>query len=148
MNLLPEPPEVETSPVEGAPDASLPGESAKPFCRVSVVPASRSRLARVFGKLRNRSDVAPASPLRESVPAVPPDVRRRVSGAVVIDVRVLVGATGAVQDAELISKGKDQALADLALYASRRSEFTPARAAGQDVPSEVVLRYHFGAENQ
>ena len=147
VRLLPEPPPVSALPA-GALDASLPGDYADPFCRVTVVPSSHWRLARVFGKLIGRSSVAPPSPLRDPAPVVPPDVRQRISGEVDIDVRVLVGATGAVEDAELLSKGKDAALADLALFASRRSEFAPAHTAGQDVPSEVVLRYRFGSEAQ
>lgn len=75
-------------------------------------------------------------------------MRQRISSQVEIDVRVLVGPTGAVEDAELLSKGKDAALADLALFASRRSQFTPPRAVGLDVPAEVVLRYRFGSETQ
>lgn len=147
MRLLPEPPTLDAPPA-AAPDAPLGGEYADPFCRVTVVPASHSRLARVFGKLRGRSGVALPSPLRDPAPAVPPDVRRRISGEVEIDVRVLVGPTGAVRDAELLSKGKDAALADLALFASRRSEFTSPREAGLDVPAELVLRYRFGSRNQ
>jgi hypothetical protein len=147
MSLLPEPPKIDAPPA-AAPDVPLGGEYADPFCRVTVVPASHSRLARVFGKLRGRSGVALPSPVRDPAPAVPLDVRQRISGEVEIDVRVLVGPTGAVRDAELLSKGKDAALADLALFASRRSEFTSPREAGLDVPAELVLRYRFGSRNQ
>jgi outer membrane biosynthesis protein TonB len=152
-SLLPDPPPV-IAPTVAAPPAaaavvaSLPSDDTNPFCRVTVVPVSHSRMARVFGKLVGRPGVSPPSPLRDPAPVVPPDVRQRISGAVEIDVRVVVGATGAVEDAELLSKGKDAALADLALFASRRSQFAPARAAGQDVSSEVVLRYRFGSQTQ
>ena len=143
-HLLPEPPAAGSLPSAGLPLGDSAGDS---FCRVTVVRASHSRFVRAFSKLFKHSVDAPPAPVFDPAPMVPPDVRQRVSSAVDIEVRVLVAADGAVQNAELLSKGKDPALADLALYASRRSEFTPAREGGQDVPGEVVLRYRFGAED-
>ena len=154
LRLLPEPPSADPPPsVSGDLPVSggvpLSGDSAgDPFCRVTVVRASHSRVARAFARLFKHSAEVPPAPLNDPTPLVPPDVRQRISSAVDIDVRVLVAATGEVQDVEVVSKDKDPALADLALYASRRSEFTPARADGQNVPGEVVLRYRFGADDQ
>jgi len=144
QRLLPEPPAAGSLPSAGLPLDDPAGGS---FCHVTVVRASHSRFVRAFAKLFKHSVDAPPAPVFDPAPMVPPDVRQRISSAVDIEVRVLVAADGGVQNAEVLSKGKDPALTDLALYASRRSEFTPAHEGGQDVPGEVVLRYRFGADD-
>ena len=154
LRLLPEPPLADPPPVisgdlraSGGPPLSSDSRSGS-FCRVTVLRNSHSRVVRAFARLFKHSPDAPPAPLWDPTPLVPPDVRQRISSTVNIDVRVLVAATGEVQDAEVVSKGKDPVLSDLALYASRSSEFAPARADGQDVAGEVVLRYRFGADDQ
>ena len=94
---------------------------------------------------KHETFIAPA-PIRQDKPAVPPELRRRITGEVSIDVKVFVDRAGKVEYAELLSNGTgaNRDLASLAVFSSRRWQFSPASRDGAAVPAEVVLRFRFG----
>jgi hypothetical protein len=89
--------------------------------------------------------IAPA-PLHQDKPAVPPELRRRITQEISIAVKVFVDRSGKVEYAELLSNGTgaNRDLASLAVFSSRRWQFSPASRDGAAVPAEVVLRFRFG----
>jgi TonB family protein len=66
-----------------------------------------------------------------------------ISGKVTVKVRLEVDATGAVSDASFDSEGPSHYFSKLAMEASRKWRFEPARVDGNAAPSEWVLRYEF-----
>jgi len=150
--LLPAPPQLPAAPpaeiqalVAAEPVLESPApEISDPFVRVSVE-AQPSRT-----KHNRRSDFIPPQPLRQPSPHVPPALRQLVQQPVPIDVKVYIDRSGQVQYAELLSNGTGpyRDLASLAVFTSRRWQFSPAHQGDQTVPAELVLRYLFGPDAQ
>ena len=137
------------------PPAELkPAAAPAPVTQVSMSyeTSRESRVGRVVGKIpligrihrRHEEDLTPPKPVEIFKPAVPAELGRSFAGEVPIDIKVHVGESGKVEDAELVSDvsgGSAARLADLALHAARRSKFSPARLGDRAVPADVVLHY-------
>jgi TonB family protein len=111
--------------------------------RVDVEPLPPSVLPRLAG---NSPPTVPPKPLRKVIPKVPAAWHNRLADESVVSVRVEVGASGTVQHAELISRQTESTrpFDRLALNASRKWTFAPARYGERRVSSKAVLHYHFG----
>ncbi len=77
------------------------------------------------------------------MPDVPAKASGTIEGKVQVEVRVEVDPEGRVSNADFASRGVSRYFANLALEAARRWRFAPARAGGQAVRSEWVLRFVF-----
>ena len=99
----------------------------------------------LFGGRRKIPDFSPPTVLHGAPPQVPPEVRSRISREVDIDVKLYVNETGQVDYSELSSEHvkSDRDLEALAVFAGRKWEFVPARIAGRNAPSEVILHFRF-----
>jgi hypothetical protein len=86
-----------------------------------------------------------AEPITETQPAVPPDLRARISSDNVIGVRVEINAAGKVVGAKLASeKGAvADSLASLAVGAAWHWRFRPATENGKQVRSEKTIEFLF-----
>jgi hypothetical protein len=131
-----------------------PREAADPFVQVAVAPVAEATRPGLFGKLVGKhpksTGFIPPTLLRKAATNVPAELRTRIKREVPVDVKVYVDRTGKVEYAELLSDGAhvDRDLASLAVFSSRRWQFTPARVGDETVPGEVVLRFRFGAGQQ
>jgi TonB family protein len=118
-----------------------------PKASVTVRPASRSGLLGKIPLLRRlqrrpREDgdgFISARPVRRVEPVVPHGMENDRD----VDVKVRIDEAGEVQDAEVLTKNAEGMLANAAVSAARDWRFEPAQQDGRDVPSEVVLRFHF-----
>lgn len=81
--------------------------------------------------------------LKRVLPEVPQKARDTIRGTIRLSVRVAVDPSGSVIGATLDAPGPSKYFANLALQAAQRWEFVPARADGQNVPSEWILRFEF-----
>ena len=95
--------------------------------------------------------VEPTAPLiaphatRQFAPMVPDNVRRSITGEVVIKVRVSVDASGKVTAAEALSTGNAvaESLAAAAISAVKKWQCEPARRGEEKVAGEVALSFTF-----
>jgi hypothetical protein len=118
---------------------------------VQAEPVMETQGSGLFGRLHlgghreDRPGFVPPQPTHRAALAIPPNLRARAGVEVPIDVRVYVDQTGRVEYAELETEASrtDRDLAALAVFSSRRWQFTPARQGTRNVPGEVVLRYRF-----
>jgi TonB family protein len=124
-------------------DPPAPNSLPMPSVRVDVEPLPPSVLPRLAGK---SPPTVPAKPLRRVIPTVPVAWHNRLADESVVSIRVDVGASGTVQHAELISRQTESTrpFDRLALNASRKWTFAPARYGERRVSSKAILRYHFG----
>ena len=127
-----------------------PPPAADPFVNVTIA-SEAPDLGDFFdapARVRSRAAnfIAP-KPLRQAQAEVPVYLRQRMKHEIPIDVRVYVNAAGRVEFAELTSgaSGLKKDLGAIAVFSSRQWIFAPATSGLQNVPSEVVLRYRFGA---
>jgi len=107
----------------------------------------RSRFASHKGEPKGTTYVPPRLVEQRSV-EVPPEVRSRIqNNTVPITVKLYVGREGKVEYAELLSDGTgaNRDIASLAVFASRKFQFSPAQEGKQTVPAEVLVRFRFGA---
>lgn len=82
--------------------------------------------------------------VEQVLPDVLPKARQSIRGKVKVAVKVRVGPTGTVEDAQLTSPGPSKYFAGLALEAARRWRFNPPRVNDGAVSSEWLLRFEFG----
>ncbi|HUB34948.1 MAG TPA: hypothetical protein VMA31_18060 [Bryobacteraceae bacterium] len=126
--------------IRGAPD---------PFVRIAVdpLPGHRKLLGKLFSGKKVGTVFEPPRLLDERPPEVPSELRDRIRGSVPITVKLYVNRTGSVEYAELLSDGTGQNrdLAALAVFASRKWQFAPARQGGEAIPAEVLVQFRFGA---
>ena len=95
--------------------------------------------------------IEPTAPLiaphatRQFAPMVPDNVRRSITGEVVIKVRVSVDAIGKVTAAEALSTGNAvaESLAGAAISAVKKWQLEPARRGEEKVAGEVALSFTF-----
>jgi hypothetical protein len=122
-----------------------------PFVRVTVDPVTnghRSAIGRLFsGRKQPEGAFVPPGLLQEPRLEVPIAVRTRIRDTVPVTVKLYLDRTGRVQYAELLSNGTgaNRDVASLAIFASRKWQFSPARQEGKAVPAEVLVRFRFGA---
>jgi hypothetical protein len=127
-----------------------------PFVSVTADPVTQPSGGGIASALspstrRNRAArFTPPAVLRPSLPDVPADVRSHLKREVLINVRVYVNPSGKVDFAELLSNGTgaNRDLASMAVFSSRRWEFSPASLDGQPAEGQVVLRFRFGTETR
>jgi TonB family protein len=81
--------------------------------------------------------------LRQLIPDVPQQASGTISGTVKVSVRVSVDPSGNVAKSSLDAPGPSKYFANLALQASRRWTFSPAKADGQAIASEWLIRFEF-----
>lgn len=120
-----------------------------PFVNVTVESEAPDLgdFANAPARMRSRPDFVGPTPLRQFAAEVPAVLRERMKHEMSIDVRVYINAAGKVEFAEPTSgaSGVKKDLGAIAVFTSRRWIFAPATSGMQNVPSEVVLRYRFGA---
>ncbi len=157
---MPEPPPIAAHAVAARPDVPLASgifnvPAPRPpdtFVRVTLDSSIASRRSGFFGKFRltskeeREAGFVPPKVVRRGETTVSPELRRRIKSEVPIDVRVFVDRAGKVEYAELVSDASrlDRDLASLAVFSSRRWQFTPAQTGDEKVPAEVVLHFRFG----
>jgi hypothetical protein len=135
------------APVLISPEQKLPPALA----RVSYEPVQSNALRKVVNRIpglrrlqkrqyRNVEDFRAAAPVRTAAPAIPAGVARE--GAEV-GLKILIDKAGDVQRAEVVSKGSEGSLEDLALSSVQSWKFAPARLAEEPVESEMIVRFDF-----
>jgi hypothetical protein len=123
-----------------------------PFVTIAVEPLPNGHKG-LFGRHSSHKSVAganyvPPRLLQQHSVEVPADVRKRIqNSAVPIAVKLYLGREGKVEFAELLSDGTgpNRDLASLAVFASRKFQFSPALEGKETVPAEVLIRFRFGA---
>jgi TonB family protein len=89
------------------------------------------------------AEVVPGEVLNEILPDVSQKARDTIRGRVRVSVKVHVDPSGDLAGAELASPGPSKYFADLALQATRRWEFAPAKVAGSSVSTDWMVRFEF-----
>jgi hypothetical protein len=157
--LLPDAPEIairlEPDPEVPLHESSIPTTGPSripdPFVSVEVDLLPNSPRGRLLGKVplfhkgHKPASFVPPTLLKQAPLDVPPDLRR-IKVEVLLDVKLYVDRSGRVEYAELLSNEtrSNRDLATLAVFSSRRWQFSPARLAADTVPAEVVLHFRFG----
>jgi hypothetical protein len=120
--------------------------------RASTTPVTGSRLGRLFGKiplvgrLRKPPKAVGAVPVYQAQPIVRMPNDQQLIRPVAIGVKVHVGESGAVNDAEVVDYGDDpmsSTLANAALAAARNWTFEPSRVDDIPVASQLIIRFYF-----
>ena len=120
--------------------------------RASTRPVPVSRWGSLFGKiplvgrLRKQPKAVEAAPVYQPRPIVRMPGDQQLIGPVAVGVKVYVGETGAVDDAEVVDYGDDplsSTLANAALAAARNWTFAPSRVDDIPVASQLIIRFYF-----
>lgn len=128
---------------------SLPARPvAPPPVAPAAEPAATPAPARP-GPLKTRTYAGPQV-IHEVAPAVPREVRSRLSAGVQVNVEVTIDAGGRVTGARVVStKGAAAGLLTIeALKAAQLFRFQPAQENGQGVSSAMVLTFRFEPHSQ
>ncbi len=156
--LLPEPPNVAAEPASYTELLSLGNKILRPelpqisdpSVSVAISQPHRGGFLRKLGLGKHNKDAGfvPPTPIREPPTELPPELRHRIKNQVAMDVKIYIDREGKVEYAELLSKGtgSNRDLASLAVFASRRWTFSPARLGDETVPAEVILHFRFGPD--
>jgi proteasome lid subunit RPN8/RPN11 len=96
----------------------------------------------LFGGHGNQ-DFQPAQVIRRTAPHVPPEVARELTGNVPVTLKLKVDITGRVSAVELVSRGSDRTLVQLAGDAAYGWQFQPATVKDRPVSSEVIAHFVF-----
>jgi TonB family protein len=84
--------------------------------------------------------------IHQALPAVPKSARATIRGAVRVNVRVQVDASGKVVGVNLDSPGPSRYFANLAAKAAGDWQFAPAKVGGQNASSEWILGFEFAPD--
>lgn len=111
-----------------------------------AVPVSAGRS--IFSRLRlfpARSDgvYVPARPLRETKPAIPAALARKLSGESRVNLRVLIDKTGQVSHISVLGPGSNPEFVSLARAAVSHWQFEPARQRDLAVLSALDVTFRF-----
>jgi TonB family protein len=120
--------------------------SRPPFAKVSLeVVKQTPRSAQGKAAARRYAMTEPPKPLHQEIPMGAPGMRN-LEQEVQVDVKLDLDPLGKVTKAELVSKhtGSGREFDHLALNASRRWTFAPARSGQRRILSKVILHYRFG----
>jgi hypothetical protein len=136
-------------PVAEANDISTSGRELS--VQVSTAPVPSSRFGRLFGKIplvghtRKQAKAVVAVPVYQAQPTVRMPNDRQLIRPVAVGVKVSVGESGAVNDAEVVDYGDplNLTLANAALAAARNWTFAPSRVDDIPVASQVIIRFYF-----
>ncbi len=96
-----------------------------------------------LGTYRGGQDFHPPQVLHRTTPRVPPEVARDLTSEVLVALKLKVDNTGRVSSVELVSKGSDRALVQLAGDAAYEWQFQPAQMKDRPVSSEVIAHFRF-----
>jgi TonB family protein len=94
----------------------------------------------------SKSAITRGAVAEQVLPDVPVGARNTIRGTVRVGVRVSVDADGKVTQATLDSAGPSRYFANLALQAARSWKFKAPQIDRKSVPSEWLLRFHFGRD--
>jgi TonB family protein len=132
-------------PVREAVETKKPGTKENVKKRAAAEPALTAATPQPPPQVTEKpaDDLVPGEVLHQVVPDVPQQASETISGTVKVGVKVDVDASGNVAGASLESPGPSKYFANLALKAAQRWTFSPAKAGGQGVSSEWVLRFDF-----
>jgi len=149
--LAPPPPVTAMNPAPAAvPAPALPLPHSQPppapkassTANTSAQPQAPSRPSERL-TLIGASDYIPPVPIRQPVPPpLTPAQRSFISRTTVVEIKVFVDASGNVLKTEPLTHA-NPALTTVAQSTAKLWTFHPARKAGQNVPSEMVLRFKF-----
>jgi Gram-negative bacterial TonB protein C-terminal len=131
--------------------AGSPIAVAGPTVRVWPEAVVGSAWGRLVGKvpllrrLRKAAKILTPAPIFQAQPVLTNPAKQSITGPVSVDVRVDVGESGVVENAELVefSDPLNVALTNSALAAAVRWTFEPARSDDLAVPSKVILHFRF-----
>ncbi|MCU1339323.1 MAG: hypothetical protein JWO19_4904, partial [Bryobacterales bacterium] len=130
---------------------ALPNVGREPSISISAEPVSGSRLGQLAGKIplvrRLKKPVKIATPvaLYQAQPALKSSDMESLVRPVSVGVKVVVGESGKVTDAEVVEYGDPPAwnLANAALAAARRWTFEPPPVDDSAITSELILHFRF-----
>ena len=137
-------PKAEAAPLAVAKKVSPAPASAPPAVHVaasasappkSVTPANSAARAAVRGQV-----------VHQVLADVSQRARDTIHGKVRVSVKVNVDPSGKVTNAALDSPGPSRYFADAALHAAKNWTFAPAKANGENVASEWLLRFEFAPD--
>jgi hypothetical protein len=121
--------------------------------KASTTPVPSSRFGRLLGKIplvgRKRKPAnaveAFAVPVHQAQPIVRLPNDQQLTRPVAVGVKVYVGESGAVNDAEVVDYGDpvNLTLANAALAAARNWTFAPSRIDDIPVASQLIIRFYF-----
>jgi len=131
--------------------AAPPIPVPEPTVRVWTEAVAGSSWGRLVGKvplvrrLRRPARTLSPAPIFQAQPVLTNAAKQSITRPVLVDVRVDVGETGAVESAELIefSDPLNVAVTNSALAAAVRWTFEPARSDEAAVASKVILHFRF-----
>jgi TonB family protein len=123
------------APPQPAPQAAAP---APPQTAAQAPAPSASPSPNPSGAANAKGEVA-----ERVMPDILAKASHTIQGKVTVRVRVQVDASGAVTDASFDSEGPSHYFSNLAMQASRKWRFEPARIGGNPAASEWTLEYEF-----
>ncbi len=130
-----------------------PARTRPNYVQVTAEPVKGSRWGRMVGRIpllkrlkKQPQAFVPPSPVRQVRPSVDERKLSSLERPIPVDVRVYVTESGKVDYAETVSGGPrgHGELAEAAVFAARRWDFSPAKLGEEKVPSEVILHFRFG----
>lgn len=119
--------------------------------RALATPVPSSRWGRLFGKIplvgrsRKQPKAVEAVPAYQAQPIVRMPNNQPLDRPVAVGVKVLIGESGAVNDAEVVDYGDplNLTLANAALAAAKNWKFEPSRVDDVPVTSQAIIRFYF-----
>jgi TonB family protein len=137
----PDPPDPPTpSVVAAVPLAPAPAAPAP----VAPVPIAPAPLAKIEPRaVTPTAKIVKGEVAHQVLPTVPQKARDTIRGTLKNSIRVHVDPAGGVSEASVDKPGPSQYFAKLATNAARGWKFTAAKAGGQNIASEWVLRFEF-----
>ena len=119
--------------------------------RALTTPVSGSKWGGLFGKIplvrrfRKQAKAVEAVPMYQAQPVVRMPNDRELTRPVAVGVKVHIGESGAVDDAEVVDYGDplNSTLANAALAAARNWTFAPSRVDDIPIASQVIIHFYF-----
>lgn len=119
--------------------------------RALTTPVSGSRWGRLFGKIplvgrsRKQAKAVEAVPTYQAQPIVRMPNNQPLDRPVAVGVKVFIGESGTVNDAEVVDYGDplNLTLANAALAAAKNWTFEPSRIDDIPVASQAIIRFYF-----
>jgi hypothetical protein len=119
--------------------------------RALATPVPNSRWGRLFGKIllggrsRKQAKAVEAVPAYQAQPIVRMPDNQPLDRPVAVGVKVFIGESGAVNNAEVVDYGDplNLSLANAALAAAKNWTFEPSRVDDIPVASQAIIRFYF-----
>ncbi|HXI42608.1 MAG TPA: hypothetical protein VNH83_21675, partial [Bryobacteraceae bacterium] len=136
---------------KGVTNAGSERDFGEPVRLVTVDPPSQAPDASGQNQAPSSDPLPPAPryvaarPIRQTQPVLPAAVRKLIATLVEVDVKVRIGETGRVVQAEPLPSGElvSSSLVEAARAAAMLWRFVPAQRDNQPVPSDLVLKFQF-----